>query len=208
MPTSEARFCTECGEAVSADDLFQFEGRSVCPECKPAFAQRLRQGELSPTNLRRAEYGGFWIRFVARMIDGIILGVAALAVNALIGLALGQPGGSRAPSIRVMGPLVAAVIFATNIAMAAFYEGFFLVRNAATPGKMVLSLQVINANGARITWGKAMARYFCTYLDNLTLAIGYIMAAFDSEKRALHDHICGTRVIRQAATQTVLSARL
>jgi uncharacterized RDD family membrane protein YckC len=207
MPTADARFCTECGKPASAEDLFQFEGRSVCPECKPAFAQRLRQEGIAPTALRGLDYGGFWIRLVARIIDGIILGVAVLATNALIMILFRESAGSRT-SIRVMGPLVTALTFAANIGLAALYEGYFLVRNAATPGKMVLSLKVINVNGAPITWGKAIARFLCYYLDNLTLMIGYIIAAFDAEKRALHDHICGTRVIRQGATQTILSTRV
>ena len=206
MPTAEARFCTECGKSVSTEDLFQFEGRSVCPECKPAFAQRLRQEGLGPAILPGVEYGGFWIRFAARMIDGIIMGVAALAVNALIMLVFRQSAGGGT-SIRLMSPAVPALIFAANIVMAGFYEAFFLVRNAATPGKMALSLKVVNVNGAPISWGKAIARFLCYYLDQLTLLIGYIIAAFDVEKRALHDHICGTRVIRQSATQTLLITR-
>ena len=206
MPTADARFCTECGKSVNTEDLFQFEGRSICPECKPAFAQRLRQEGLGPATLPGVEYGGFWIRLAARMIDGIIVGVAALAVNALIMLVFREPAGGRTP-LRLMSPLVPALIFAANIAMAGFYEVFFLVRNAATPGKMALGLKVINVSGAPIGWGKAIARFLCYYLDQLTLLIGYIIAAFDAEKRALHDHICGTRVIRQLATQTLLTTR-
>src|SRR3954447_9789228 len=132
MPTADAGFCTECGKPATAADLFQFAGRSVCPDCKPAFAQRLRQEGLRPTTLQGVEYGGFWIRFAARMIDGIIVGVAALAVNAVIMVVFRQSAGGTTP-LRLMSPIVPSLIFTANILMAAFYEAFFLVRNAATP---------------------------------------------------------------------------
>ena len=51
-------------------------------------------------------------------------------------------------------------------------------------------------NGGPIGLGRAFGRYFAKILSGLILMIGYIMAAFDSEKRALHDMICDTRVIR------------
>jgi uncharacterized RDD family membrane protein YckC len=47
--------------------------------------------------------------------------------------------------------------------------------------------------------GRAFGRYFGKLLSAIILGIGYIMAAFDSEKRALHDMICDTRVIKQAS---------
>jgi uncharacterized RDD family membrane protein YckC len=61
---------------------------------------------------------------------------------------------------------------------------------------MVLGLKVVTANGGLISVGRAFGRYFAQILSGLILGIGYIMAAFDEQKRALHDHICGTRVIR------------
>jgi uncharacterized RDD family membrane protein YckC len=61
---------------------------------------------------------------------------------------------------------------------------------------MALNLKVIRASdGQNPSVGMAIGRYFAYWLDAITLTIGYIIAAFDSEKRALHDYICGTRVI-------------
>jgi uncharacterized RDD family membrane protein YckC len=75
------------------------------------------------------------------------------------------------------------------------YEVYFLTTRGATPGKMALGLKVIRADGAGISAGLAAGRFFAKYLSFLTLCIGFIIAAFDREKRALHDHICQTRVI-------------
>ena len=85
-----------------------------------------------------------------------------------------------------------------SIAIALLYESFFLVQYGATPGKMVLNLKVVTVDGGGLSWGRAIGRHFAArYLSTyITLCIGCIMAGFDSEKRALHDHIVGTRVIR------------
>jgi uncharacterized RDD family membrane protein YckC len=83
-----------------------------------------------------------------------------------------------------------------SIIITMLYAVFFLVKKGATPGKMALGLRVINADGSReITYGKAFGRYFAKWLGYLTFYIGFMMAGWDDEKRALHDRICATRVI-------------
>jgi uncharacterized RDD family membrane protein YckC len=76
------------------------------------------------------------------------------------------------------------------------YHVYFVSQKGATPGKMILGLKVITATGGPISVARAFGRYFACYLSGMILAIGYIMAAFDDQKRALHDHICNTRVVR------------
>jgi len=75
---------------------------------------------------------------------------------------------------------------------------YFLGKFSATPGKMALGLKVLRADGEMITYPRALGRFFAEFLSSVILAIGYIMAAFDEEKRALHDRICDTRVVRRA----------
>jgi uncharacterized RDD family membrane protein YckC len=76
------------------------------------------------------------------------------------------------------------------------YTIFFVGKFGATPGKMALRLRVVLSNGGKVGWGRATGRYFAELLSSLTLGIGYLIAAFDDQKRTLHDHICDTRVIR------------
>jgi uncharacterized RDD family membrane protein YckC len=54
---------------------------------------------------------------------------------------------------------------------------------------------VTRADGGPISAGLAVGRFFAKILSSLTLCIGFLIAAFDREKRSLHDHICGTRVV-------------
>ena len=75
------------------------------------------------------------------------------------------------------------------------YAVFFLGRFAATPGKMACGLLVVRADGSALTYPRAAGRHFADMLSGITLCIGYLIAAFDLEKRALHDHICDTRVV-------------
>jgi uncharacterized RDD family membrane protein YckC len=147
-------------------------------------------------------YGGFWIRFVARLIDGMILGI----INAIVripfmmmfgsGIGMGLDRGLRGGM--VFGPGMAGV-FGTStligLALGAAYDVYFLSAHGATPGKMALGLRVIHADGGPISPMLALARHFAEWLSAIILMIGYIMAAFDPEKRALHDRICNTRVV-------------
>jgi len=48
-----------------------------------------------------------------------------------------------------------------------------------------------------ITYGRATGRCFAEILSGMICYIGYLMAAFDEEKRALHDRICNTRVVKR-----------
>jgi uncharacterized RDD family membrane protein YckC len=147
-------------------------------------------------------YGGFWIRFVARVIDAIILGVInaivripfMLMFGAGMGLGLGRGSGGGL----FFGPAMAGVVgmsLLIGLAIGVAYDVYFLSAHGATPGKMALGLRVIRADGSQIPPMLALARHFAEWISGIILLIGYIMAAFDPEKRALHDRICDTRVI-------------
>ena len=89
------------------------------------------------------------------------------------------------------------VFYIVNIGVAVAYTTWFLGKYAATPGKMALGLKVITADGGKVSYLKAFGRYFAEIVSGIILFIGYIMAAFDDEKRTLHDRICNTRVVKK-----------
>jgi uncharacterized RDD family membrane protein YckC len=62
---------------------------------------------------------------------------------------------------------------------------------------MALGLKVVRSDGTKLSNGRIVGRYFAELVSLLVLWIGYIMAAFDDQKRALHDMICDTRVIKK-----------
>jgi hypothetical protein len=75
------------------------------------------------------------------------------------------------------------------------YESYFLATRGATPGKILCYMKVVTPDGSKIDTGTAIGRYCARLLSELTMTIGMLMAAFDREKRSLHDRIVGTRVI-------------
>jgi uncharacterized RDD family membrane protein YckC len=185
--SSPLLYCSQCGQPYRSEEMVRFGTATVCANCKDIYAQRLREtGHVAGAR----HYGGFWIRFVAVLIDGIALWIVNFALELALGTRITNPRNVSA----VMGTL--GLNFAISTAISLFYEAFFLVQYGATPGKMIFGLKVITPDGGGISWGRAIGRYFAKILSGITLFIGYIMAAFDSEKRALHDYIAGTRVIR------------
>jgi len=193
----DSRYCSECGRSVPASQLSTFGDISVCAQCRPAYDQKLREGGT----IRR--FGGFWIRFGALIIDGIILAVVGAIIRFPLGLAMGGFGVSmsRNPDPNQVFAVLPAIIglvgltWLIQMAVSLAYEVCFLSTRGATPGKMALGLKVIRADGSPISAGLAAGRFFARYLSFLTLCIGFIIAAFDREKRSLHDHICQTRVV-------------
>lgn len=187
--------CVECGRGFPTADMVAYEGHYVCAECKPFFFQRLREGERLPGQMR---FGGFWIRFVARFVDGIILGVVNIPLsilqNVLISRGIDSP---EDPEDLALVFMIAAIFWLLSILLGLAYETWFVGRFAATPGKMACGLKVVMSDGGKVSYARAGGRYLGTMLSSMTLMIGYIIAAFDSEKRALHDHICDTRVVHK-----------
>jgi len=138
-------------------------------------------------------YAGFWIRFAAAWIDGIIVqlggGIIAFIIGGFYGLAGGTSEGGQ-----VIG-------FFLGVLLGWFY--FAILESSpkqATLGKMAVGIMVTDVNGYRLTFGKASGRYFAKYLSLLTFFIGYIVVAFTDKKQALHDLVAGTLVIKKRET--------
>ncbi|HZN04974.1 MAG TPA: RDD family protein [Candidatus Polarisedimenticolia bacterium] len=188
--------CTQCGRSLPATEMLAYAGGYVCPTCKPMFVQRLKEGARVTAGVR---YGGFWIRFAARFVDGIILWIANVMVLLPFGLGAAgtmlrgtPPEAADLPSLLAMQGLLILI----QVGIAASYEIFLTTKYGATLGKMILRLKVVRPDGGSIGFGRAVGRYFSTWISGFTLGIGYIIAAFDDEKRSLHDRICDTRVVR------------
>jgi len=192
-PGPSTRFCSECGRPFPQSELIPFGSTFVCATCKDTFAHKLREGVSVGGAVH---YGGFWIRVVAIFIDAAILITVSLMLNAL-GAAVFFSGRAARGAMVLSGAYLAyqGVIFFVNLAIGISYQVYFLTHYSATPGKLALRLKVIPAKGGPISMPLAIARFFAHYLSMFTLGIGYMMAGFDSEKRALHDRICDTRVI-------------
>lgn len=177
--------CAECHGRFRKQDTVAFGPTRVCAACKPVFLQKLREG--APVRTGAVRYAGFWIRVGAKLLDGLILGIFFLVPMFYFAFRSAEEPGR----FEVLQLVFQLVYMVANIA----YNVFFIGKYGATPGKMACGLRVIVADGNRVSYGRATGRAFAEILSGMICYIGYIIVAFDSQKRALHDHICNTRVI-------------
>ena len=188
-PAAGIGFCSECGRQFPSSELVLIGGRSVCAGCKQTALQQIREGTAT---ISGRKYAGFWIRAAAFIIDALILG----SINVVLSMVMLAPlTRGQEPTAAAAGAV--AVYLLLSVAIGIAYEAWFLVNKGATPGKLVLGLRVICNNGNRITWGLAIGRYFGRTLSSMILFIGFLMVAWDEQKRALHDRICDTRVVEK-----------
>ncbi|MEI7979910.1 MAG: RDD family protein [Bacteroidota bacterium] len=132
------------------------------------------------------EYAGFWIRFAAAFIDGIILSIPQLAIQFAMGESASEFGAGFL--------LYYVIIISLNWI---YYAGMESSSNQATLGKMVVGIKVTNLEGEPITFINATGRYFAKIISTIILLIGFIMAAFTPKKQALHDQLAKTLVIKK-----------
>ncbi len=179
--------CSECGNSFSQNDMIRFGESWICATCKPLFIQKIKEGLTVAGTM---EYAGFWIRLGAKFIDWIIMGAVSFVILIPLGLVIGT---SSRSSLTYIVPVAIQLL---NWAIPAAYSTWFVGKYGATPGKMACRLKIVTADNDRVGYARALGRHFAEMLSGLILLIGYIMAAFDDQKRTLHDRICDTRVIR------------
>jgi uncharacterized RDD family membrane protein YckC len=208
-------FCSRCGGALAADAAF-------CPTCgtpvSAAQAQSVQQAPGVPAAYPPIgappvvpaalmfPYAGFWLRFVAYVIDNVIIWIVAAPIIVILALMMGvgaafanindHPENIFAATSVILFFLLFFFIFIAGTWL--YYA--FMESSAwqATLGKKALGLIVTDLQGVRLTFGHATGRFFSKIVTGLVpFAIGYIMAGFTEKKQALHDFIAGTLVLRR-----------
>jgi len=133
--------------------------------------------------MQTTQYAGFGTRFLAILLDGIILTIIWILFLSVIGLLLGKNAANLA------GPVWGLIAWL-------YYALQESSEKQATLGKQALGIVVIDLEGKRIDLVKATIRYFSKFIS-VIFFIGYIMAAFTEKKQALHDMIAGTLVVKR-----------
>lgn len=191
-------FCSKCGANIPDAATFcsacgQPTGGLPAPPAPPVSSAVAR-----PV----VQYAGFWLRFVAWIIDRIILQVVSWIVLLPFLASLGIEGffRGRPPRPEEMFPLFGHIFRFVLIFLAISWLYYALLENStwqATLGKKALGLEVTDLAGRRVSFGRATGRYFGKIISGLILWIGYIMAGFTERKQALHDILAGCLVIRK-----------
>ncbi len=150
--TAEANFCPNCGAALTT-------GSNYCAAC----GHQMGGGVAA----------AFGVRFVAWLIDLVVL--------------------------IVIGAVVAAVIdppWFLGILIGATYTIGFWTAAGATPGKVLMKLKVVDEAGEQVQIDKATLRYVGYWVSAIVLFVGFLMIALRQDNRGLHDLIARTNVIR------------
>lgn len=136
---------------------------------------------------------GFWIRVVASVLDAIFASIASFIVTAIVGeytYIIYEPAD---PDLIIEFPIVN---FSVSLLYAIIFIIFFTASKfKGSPGKLICQIQVLNTNMTQITIGKSIGRYLAMIISAIPFGIGFLMAGWNREKKALHDIICNTRVV-------------
>jgi uncharacterized RDD family membrane protein YckC len=186
---AQKSICSECGQTLAEEEMIRFNHAWICAGCKPAFVQKVKEGVSVAGAMN---YAGFWIRFGAIAIDGFIIWIFNMIL--FIPLGIFMPTSSDNP---FMALSFMPLIMLLQYAIPAVYDTWFVGKYGATPGKMACKLKIVVADGTPVGYSRALGRHFAKWLSSIILGIGFIMAAFDDERRTLHDRICETRVVRK-----------
>ena len=117
-------------------------------------------------------YAGFWIRFVAYLIDLVVVTIPGMLI-----ISAGLPS-----LLNLILGLAYFIYFPSSEYM-------------ATPGKMALGLIITDEHGNRIGAGTAAVRYIGYLISILTVGIGFFIIGFTEKRMGLHDMIARTRVV-------------
>ena len=155
------------------------------------------------------QYAGFWMRFVAVIIDGIILqilqGLIIIPILGAIGFASLAGGGfdssmlTEDDAMQALPGIISAMssmIAVSGIISILYYSFMESSKYQATLGKMALGIKVTDESGNKLDFIKCVIRQIGKYVSGFILMIGYIMAGFTSKKQALHDIMAGALVVK------------
>ncbi|MEK6782783.1 MAG: RDD family protein [Bacteroidota bacterium] len=157
----------------------------------------------------KTNYAGFWERFFAIIIDGILISIlraflvvpilAVLGIRFAYGFENFNPDNmdELIPFIATIVAAAAMLMLITTIIWVLYGALMESSKHQATVGKLALGIIVTDLNGGKLDFSKALVRNLGKILSYFIFCIGYIMAAFTEKKQGLHDIIAGTLVLKK-----------
>jgi uncharacterized RDD family membrane protein YckC len=203
-----AAYCSHCGHS------FTVAAGSSQPPLMRVAAMAPATGTAisvpayaSSAAMPRVEYAGFWVRFLAFLIDNVVMGIAFFLI--LIPLIFLTRFGSFLEGFHPdqemndanIFMLIGIIFLIATVSLLLTWLYHALMESSewqATLGKKALGLVVTDMAGNRVSFARSTGRHFGKLLTNLVPAfIGYIMAGFTDKKQALHDMLAGCLVLRR-----------
>tara|TARA_B110000008_G_scaffold207664_1_gene206450 strand:- start:654 stop:1376 length:723 start_codon:yes stop_codon:yes gene_type:complete len=144
-------------------------------------------------------YAGFWLRFIAALIDGILMTLITLIPAFALGYLVGSSMAGTSSSYEIEATTQALGNLLGFVVGWLYYTLLESSKYQATLGKKMLGLRVVDLDGRRIGFGKANGRYFGKLLSLFTLLIGHFMMGWTKKKQALYDKMAGCLVVRNSS---------
>jgi uncharacterized RDD family membrane protein YckC len=184
-------FCPNCGQENA-------DGARYCETCGTDLSKYITPTPVAtpgpqtgPSVTPDVKYAGFWLRFVAWIIDSVLLGIVVSIFSLPFTLSLRDANLERALWSSFTPPLISFVV------QWLYYALMEASSTQGTLGKMVVGIIVTDSAGNRVSFGRATGRYFGKFLSSLILLIGHIMIAFTEKKQGLHDILASTLVVKK-----------
>ncbi len=196
-----SQVCSTCGNVRLPYGRFCLFCGDLLPESDPQGLVSSQPDKVlappTPTDLAQPQFAGFWLRVWAGAIDVALEAGGALLLTFAIDLVLRRWG--RALGISPFVSKVATgMAFILILSVGAWLYSAFLESSCwrATVGKRILGLQVVTADGDKVSFGQATIRHFMKFLSLFFLTIGFMMAGWTNRRQALHDMPSDCLVIR------------
>ena len=180
-------FCPACGQEA-------LESTNFCQNCGLPLPSEVQGQQLAIVH-----YAGFWLRFVAILIDSILISIVVVGAEAVLGLRVLPKEGLQAGL--QLGALFGEKFLIGTLIHWLYWAGMESSVYQATLGKMALGLKVTDLQGRPIDFARATARYFGKFISAIIFGIGFMMAGWTAKKQALHDIMAGTLVIKKHIAQ-------
>jgi uncharacterized RDD family membrane protein YckC len=192
MTNTDTNFNVNNQQVVNQQNPYQQYYQGYLPNFNPSPGIVAQSGNV--------EYAGFGIRLLAWLIDFLVLlflsFIIALISGFLIAFILIYVSIVSADSsiVTSLSNFISGFIgFSVNLL---YFTLFWSSKFQGTPGKILLGLKIVDANGNKISYSTALIRYISTFISSLLLGIGYLLIIFDGKKQALHDKFASTYVIK------------
>ena len=204
-------YCYKCGLKLPDATI---QDKKICIGCRapnsPTSEYCYKCGLKLPDKVgseNTIRYAGFWIRFVAYLIDGILLGIVANIISYIIIFSVFSPEeymdllsnlGTTGIPDSTFWEFFRLSLFASlaGLIVQIAYYTVAIGKWGRTVGKLALSLKVLKSDGSRVSYWRAFGRSLAYGLNGFTFGIGFLVIAFTQKKRGLHDYIADTIVIK------------
>ena len=187
-----AQFCAACGATLTGQRAYPSQQVPSAVQPPPTYqAPAYYTGTPTP-------YQGVAIRFVAILIDYLIIGVISgiLAIPLLVAAMAANVTNGNVSAVS-LGPIIALSV----VGLVVWFLYFTLLegRYGQTVGKMALSIKVVReADGTPIDYGEAAVRTVLRIIDGLfDYLIGAILIWTSDGKQRLGDRVAHTVVVSE-----------